>query len=386
MSRAELAGRINGWLHRETGKQFGLDERAIGRWERGTVSVPSGHYRAALRAVLGVGSDAELGFGSAAQPAEPPAWPAETTGPPTVDAIRAMVTSVHVADRKLGGGRLYSSVVGYLQREVAQALFAPGSSARVYAAAASLTEIAGWMAHDSGRDVDAGGHFDGAYRLALAAGSAALAANMCASMSHLASQLGQYQDALRIADVGLERASTDGGIARVTARLHAMRATALAHHGDRRGCLDALGRAELALDGSDDHEHAPWSAHFDEGSLAAESAHALHAINDLLPAERQARSVLELRCGDRVRARAFGRLTLAGILIDANEPDEAADMGREVALVAPELSSARVRTRLGELAQAVRGTPSSPASTMFLDRMAVLDQGRAPEATPPWPV
>lgn len=386
MSRAELAGRINAWLVAETGKQFGLDERAIGRWERGTVSVPSAHYRAALRAVLDAGSDAELGFGAAAHPAAPPDRLMETAGPPTVDAIRAMVTSVHVADRKLGGGRLYSSVVGYLQREVAQALFAPGSCARVYAAAASLTEIAGWMAHDSGRDVDARGHFDGAYRLALGAGSAALAANMCASMSHLATQLDQHRDALRIAEVGLGRASTVGGIARVTARLHAMRAIALAHHGDRRGCLDALGRAELALDGSDDHEHASWSAHFDEGSLAAESANALHAIKDLVPAERQARSVLELRSGDRVRARAFGRLSLARILIDAHEPDEAADIGRGVAIVASGLSSARVRAHLGELALSVRCAPSSAASTTFLDRVAALDQGRTPEATPPWPV
>lgn len=386
LSRDELACRVNSWLLRETGGRFALDERAIGRWERGDVALPSAHYRAALRAVLQVDRDAELGFGNP-PPSGAPVGAGRASGePPTVEAIRAMATSVHVADRRLGGGHLYRSVMDYLQDDVARALFAPGSGARVYAAAASLTEIAGWMAHDSGRDVDARTHFHGAYRFSLAAGSVTLAANMCASMSHLAIQVGEQAEALRIADVGLDRASCLDGIARVTARLHAMRATALAHHGDRRGCLAALGRAERSLSGSDDDEHAQWSAHFDEGSFAAEAARALHQLADLDPAERHARIVLDLRCGDRVRARAFGRLTLAGILLDGDAPDEAAEMGRQVARIAPELSSARVRSQLGELALAVRVAAPTDTTTAFLTEVAALDRRRTEEATESWPM
>ncbi|MGH3616090.1 MAG: hypothetical protein ACRDRK_26560, partial [Pseudonocardia sp.] len=326
-SRDELAVLVNAWLRRETREVFALDERAIGRWERGAVRQPSGHYRAALRAVLEVDHDWELGF------ADPPAnvatlRPGADDGPPSVEAIRAMATSVHVVDRKLGGGKLYPSVVTYLQADVARALFGPRSGAQVYAAAACLTEIAGWMAHDSGRDVDARTHFDASYRLSLAAGSSALAANMCASMSHLAGQLGQVNDALRLTEVGLDRIAETGGVARVSARLHAMRAKALALHRDGAGCLDQLARAERALGGNDDDEHAGWSAHFDEGSLAAETATALHLLGDLAGAERQAQLVLDLRRGDRVRALAFGRLTLASVLLDGDRADEAAVLGR----------------------------------------------------------
>lgn len=384
MSRDELASLVNAWLRRETGETYALDERAIGRWERGKVQQPRPAYRAALRAVLAVDHDWEIGF---ADPPIAPGLPPITNGTaPEVDAIRAMATSVHAVDRRLGGGKLYASVVTYLQADVARALFAPSSGAQVYAAAATLTEIAGWMAHDSGRDVDARTHFDGSYRLSLAAGSPALAANMCASMSHLAGQLGQVEDALRLAEVGLDRVAETGGIARVSARLQAMRAKALAACGDSEGCQDALARAERALGGNDDNEHASWSAHFDEGSFAAEAATALHWLGDLSGAERQAQVVLDLRRGDRVRAMAFGRLTLASIVLDAGRADEAAALGSLVSTVAPHLSSARVRARLGELALAIRARPPSATTSTFLADMATVDSGRTAEVMNAWPV
>jgi len=249
-----------------------------------------------------------------------------------------------------------------------------------------LTEIAGWMAHDSGRDVDARMHFDGSYRLSLAAGSAALAANMCASMSHLAGQLGQVHDALRLAEVGLGRVTETGGIARVEARLRAMRAKALALKGDRKGCHDELVGAEHALGGNNDNEHAVWAAHFDEGSLAAETASALHLLGDLAGAERYARLVVELRGGDRVRALAFGRLSLASILLDAGRTEDAAALGRQVSAVASTLSSARVRSRLGELALAIRARPKTASGTAFLEDIAGLHAGGPIEVISGWPV
>jgi hypothetical protein len=277
-------------------------------------------------------------------------------------------------------------VLAYLREQVAQALFAPHTGTDVYAAAASLTEIAGWMAHDSGRDVDARMHFEGAYRMSLAAGSAALAANMCASMAHLARQSGQIRDGLHLADVGLGHARKTGGIAMVEARLHAMRGQALAASGDSRGCIDELARAEGALPGDNANEHVMWAAFFDEASLAAETATALHLLGDLIGAERNAHQVIGLRQGDRVRARAFGYLNLASILLDSGRIEEAAALGREVSAVAPTLSSARVRARLGELAIAIRVRPATAGTRAFLSDLAALEVGRSSEVTSVWPV
>jgi transcriptional regulator with XRE-family HTH domain len=109
-----------------------------------------------------------------------------------VVAMRTMVHALQAADRQVGGGRLYPMVVRYLHAEVAPALVdarADADSGELFAAAAAVTDIAGWMAHDGGQDSAARVHFSRAYRFATAAGSEPLAANVCASMSHLAGQL-----------------------------------------------------------------------------------------------------------------------------------------------------------------------------------------------------
>jgi transcriptional regulator with XRE-family HTH domain len=62
MSRRELAEAVAAWLWKNTAKRFDLDVRLIAKWERGEVRWPSAAYRAALRAVIDVASDAELGF------------------------------------------------------------------------------------------------------------------------------------------------------------------------------------------------------------------------------------------------------------------------------------------------------------------------------------
>ncbi len=62
LTRAELADAVNGHLWRTTGVRYELDDHLIGKWERGVVHWPIAPYRAALRAVLGMAGDAELGF------------------------------------------------------------------------------------------------------------------------------------------------------------------------------------------------------------------------------------------------------------------------------------------------------------------------------------
>lgn len=96
--------------------------------------------------------------------------------------------------------------------------------------------------------------------------------------------------------------------------------------------------------------------------------------------------VLRLRGGDRVRALAFGRLTLAAVLVGAGRVEEAVALGQQVAAVAPELSSVRVRSRLGELAMQVDAHGYDGAETSaFLAEVAGL--GNVPaDVAAAWPV
>jgi transcriptional regulator with XRE-family HTH domain len=67
-----------------------------------------------------------------------------------IDPEMAAMDAFRVADRQIGGGHLYAALVAYLNGSVAPRLLT--ARAPSFAAAASLTEMAGWMAHDSGRD------------------------------------------------------------------------------------------------------------------------------------------------------------------------------------------------------------------------------------------
>jgi hypothetical protein len=62
MSRQELAEAVNAHVFRATGRVSVMDAHYVARLERGIRRYPKDDYRAAFRAVLGVTTDAELGF------------------------------------------------------------------------------------------------------------------------------------------------------------------------------------------------------------------------------------------------------------------------------------------------------------------------------------
>ncbi|MBO0608988.1 hypothetical protein [Myceligenerans salitolerans] len=53
---------MNQYIWKRTGRHITLDVDTIRRYERGRISWPGADYREGLRAVLGVSSEAELGF------------------------------------------------------------------------------------------------------------------------------------------------------------------------------------------------------------------------------------------------------------------------------------------------------------------------------------
>ena len=95
---------------------------------------------------------------SAFRPAEP--WPqlAALAVIPGCDG-RSDAAAMHAfraADLQVGGGHLYATVVSYLQTALAPRLFGTvAAGPKVFTAASTLTEMAGWMAHDAGRDAPA---------------------------------------------------------------------------------------------------------------------------------------------------------------------------------------------------------------------------------------
>lgn len=372
-TQAELAELANDAIYRATGRIGSLSAKAISDLECGLYTWPAKQTRDALCAVLGVPDARDLGFaprrrsrGAQSLPLPPMTVPAETGRPPDVTAIRAVSESLQAADRQLGGGHLYPSVVGYLRSQIAPALAiaADQDGTDLFAAAASFSEIAGWMSHDGGDDRRADRHFTQALRFARAADRPAVVGNVQASMSHLSVHLGRSRDAVQLAEDGITHAQPHHPL---VARLHAMRARGLAALGYTGDSRAALADAERALTKAEGALRGDWTSDFDSAALASETAWCLHRLGDLDAAEKSARDAIALRSGDRVRSRSFAQLALAQVLLAANRIDEAANLAEQVRTTAVTLTSARVRTQLVDVAAALRPHRSVPAVSGFLD-------------------
>jgi transcriptional regulator with XRE-family HTH domain len=95
-------------------------------------------------------------------------FPASVRAKPLNTSADALtMEAFRTADRQIGGGHLYASVVRYLQVDLGPRLLGTVSDdngSQLFCAAAGLSDMAGWMAHDGGQDLLARQHFDRAVR------------------------------------------------------------------------------------------------------------------------------------------------------------------------------------------------------------------------------
>jgi hypothetical protein len=234
------------------------------------------------------------------------------------DSDAAAMQAFRAADLQVGGGHLYATVLHYLQAEIAPRLFgvADGADSRaVFTAAAGLTEMAGWMAHDAGRDLIAERHFHRALDLVKVGSDRQLGAHILGSMSHLTHHLNKPNDAIALARYGREILRGGPPNPELEARLLAMEARGFAAHRESIKSARLLILAEKALESDCPEPPSQWVSHFDEGSLASEAVRCMRQLGQFDEAERQAQRVIALRPGDRRRSRAFGQLGLVTALI-----------------------------------------------------------------------
>ncbi|OZM81718.1 hypothetical protein [Pseudonocardia sp. MH-G8] len=127
MTRAELAEAVNEQLWRTTSRRFALDAHTVARYERGTVRWPNAAYRSAMRAVLGVNTDAELGFRPTPRGATSPslatrpavsrkvAKNSDTAGVDRRDFLRVGVAAIAAGATGLPDPDVYNAALGQLQ-------------------------------------------------------------------------------------------------------------------------------------------------------------------------------------------------------------------------------------------------------------------------------
>ncbi|MGW1890000.1 transcriptional regulator [Streptomyces sp. NPDC002004] len=257
-------------------------------------------------------------------------------GPSDVAAVLAMTQALKDLDHQYGSGHVRPVVVHYLNSVVSGLLagsYREAVGRDLFAAVARLTELAGYMAVDTGQPGLAQRYYIQALRLAQAAGDRGYGGYvLAASMSHLAAQLGNPREIAQLA-----RAAQEGARGRVTPRaesmFHAAEARGHALLGDSRAAQDAAGRALGAMERADGSTGAgtgddpAWISHFDEAYLADELAHCHRDLGQAEGAARYAQQALSGLPASRARRRAIGLVLLATAQVQQREVEQACHTG-----------------------------------------------------------
>ncbi|MEU2261145.1 transcriptional regulator [Streptomyces sp. NPDC019645] len=295
-------------------------------------------------------------------------------GLPDVEAVRAMTKALTGLDHRFGAGHVRPVVVHYLNSVVSGLLsgsYREPVGRQLFAAVARLTELAGYMAVDTGQPGLAQRYYIQALRLAQAAGDRAYGGYvLAASMSHLAAELGNPREIAQLA-----RAAQEGARGQVTPRaeamFHAAEARGHALLGDARTCQEAAARAIAALDRANPEagDDPDWIAHFDHAYLADELA---HCHRDLGQADQAARRATESLAGhpeSRARRRGIGLVLLATARLQQREVEEACRTGTRAMELLGTLRSSRGTEYLEDLHQRLEPYAAEPSVREFGARL-----------------
>ncbi|MEU9609655.1 transcriptional regulator [Streptomyces sp. NPDC048057] len=295
-------------------------------------------------------------------------------GTSDVEAVRAMTTSLTDLDHRFGSGHIRPVVVHYLNSVVSGLLsgsYRESVGRDLFAAVARLTELAGYMAVDTGQPGLAQRYYIQALRLAQAADDRGYGGYvLAASMSHLAAQLGNPREIAQLA-----RAAQEGARGQVTPRAQALfyAAEARGHAllGDARTCHSVAGKALAAMERTDPKEgdDPEWIAHFDEAYLADELAHCYRDLGQAEAAAHHAASALDGHPEGRARRRAIGFALLATAQVQQREVEQACHTGTRALELMGTLRSSRGAEYLEDLQQRLEPYASEPSVREFGARL-----------------
>lgn len=395
-----------GFTQESFAERLGVERSTVVRWEAGDTE-PLPWIRPKMAEALHVSIDrfdqlittepehanaapVELEQLSGASEGSYPRGEVSVTGPPVqlsrvlagnrqhVNADASTMRMFRAADKRVGGGHLYATVVNYLHTEMAPRIFGShgADGSLLFTSAAAFTEMAGWMAHDAGKDATAQQHFSRSLDLVRIDGDQQLTAHILGSMSHLAHHRRRPNRAIQLAQNGQQALDTGPQHPQIQARLLAMQARGFAALRQPSECTQLLTQAEKAVSCAHTEVPSPWVSPFDQGSLASEAARCMRQLGDFSEAKRQAEYVVELRAGDRTRSRAFGQLILVTVLIAQGEPEDACAVAHEVINATGSLGSYLVIQQLLGLKQQLEPYRSNKTVTDFLTCLEATLQER----------
>jgi hypothetical protein len=318
-------------------------------------------------------------FAAAAMPASALRW---LTSPPAgapagsgsvrvgradIEAIRELTLSYRELDNRLGGGRLRTVILSYLDDHVSRLLitgsYREDTGRQLAAACGELSQLAGWVAYDSGEHGVAQRYLTQALAYARHADDHALGAEILAAQAHQALYLLRPGEAIDLSRAAQAAALKHGSATLLTECL-VMEAHGHAARNDAHACGMTLATAERTFDRATQEGNPAWLAYFDEAYLAARMAQCFRDLGEASHAARYARRSLDMD-GRYVRGRAFNLALLATAHAAQDEPERACAVGRQALDLTVRLTSARSVHYVRDLARRLRLGADVPAVRDF---------------------
>ncbi|MGH3572587.1 MAG: helix-turn-helix domain-containing protein [Pseudonocardiaceae bacterium] len=387
LSREELAELANAWIWDHHEKLVALSANYIGQLERGKIRWPGKLYREALREILGVSTDAALGFvnsrravvrlkdvdrkqflrsglgvgvgalvlGPVAalfEDSEPTPIP-HRIGATEIEQVRVATRVFNSWSRIYGPGLAREAVMGQLRWSAAllEASCPDRLRPELFSAVGDLAETAGYAVQETGKARRV-------FRFALACAERAkdwpLRAEILSSMSKQAIWAGQPDDGLTLADQALVRADRLTPTGR--AILHTDRARALVKMRRVNEALTSIGTADDHFARSTPDNDPPYMAYYDAARHAQCTGQPLVDLailgND--PSEATDRLTAAAAghtdTGNTV-SRAICLANLASLTMVTGDPIQAAAIGHAALDIAGTIRSRRAAEELRELAR-----------------------------------
>jgi hypothetical protein len=297
-----------------------------------------------------------------------------------VDAVWSMCSAFADADHRLGGGHARRALICYADEVVAPLLtgrYTDQTGRELFAAAARLCDIAGFMCFDSDHQGLGQKYFIMALRMAKTSGDQALGAHILTDMSMQAQHQRHAREAVALADAAVTAAGRSGS-ATVLARCHAVQARALAAQGDASDSDHALNQAERTLDRAASRSEPFWITFFTPRQLAAESMYAAAELRRPSLVQRHAASVP--RAADSMQRRqVLATATLAASYLPAGntQADPTADVEQACEVlrgVLPEIGSQTSARALGLVSAVSSRLADYPQITAVQELEHDLDQ------------
>ncbi|HCA84151.1 MAG TPA: transcriptional regulator [Streptomyces sp.] len=289
-----------------------------------------------------------------------------------ISTIEQRISTLRTLDDQLGGARLLEQARGDLALItglLGAGRYSDDIHVRLYALAARVSHLAGWMAYDAGLRSAGQRYYVGALRSARTAGDDAFGAFILAEMGVHVSEAGRPTERVALISTAIDNAPrTLSPYTQSFLYLH--RAEALSREGDQQRAGTALNHAASLWERKTVEDDPDWLDWFGEAQLKSTEGKVLLRSGQVERATSSLEtSVKKAAPRDKaVRSSRLAEARLAGGDLDGAL--DAANYGAE--LLEDKVSSVRALDRLKEFSEQLQPHHAVPAVREFHERLQAL--------------